>query len=55
MSRTDHALYDVRSYPEYGRLSGRSLDDMRAGARVEVADYKRDPAGFRPLEAGAPR
>jgi len=41
-----HVLYDVRSYPEYGRLSGRSLDDMRAGARVEIADYKRDPADF---------
>ncbi len=53
----DHALYDVRSYPEYGRLSGRSLDDMRAGARVEVADYKRDPADFvlwKPARPGEP-
>jgi cysteinyl-tRNA synthetase len=41
-----HVLYDVRSYPDYGRLSGRSLEDMRAGARVEVAEYKRDPADF---------
>ena len=31
-----HVLYAVRSYPDYGRLSGRSLDDMQAGARVEV-------------------
>ena len=53
----NHALYDVRSYPEYGRLSGRSLDDMRAGARVEVADYKRDPADFvlwKPARPGEP-
>ncbi len=52
-----HVLYDVRSYPEYGRLSGRSLDDMRAGARVEVAEYKRDPADFvlwKPARPGEP-
>jgi cysteinyl-tRNA synthetase len=41
-----HVLFDVRSYPDYGRLSGRSLDDMIAGARVEVAPYKRDPMDF---------
>jgi cysteinyl-tRNA synthetase len=32
--------------PDYGKLSGRSLDDMLAGARVEVADYKRHPGDF---------
>ena len=41
-----HVLFDVRAYPEYGRLSGRSVDDMIAGARVEVAPYKRDPMDF---------
>ncbi|WP_296639045.1 cysteine--tRNA ligase [Roseinatronobacter sp.] len=41
-----HVLFDVRSYPDYGRLSGRSVDDMIAGARVEVAPYKRDPLDF---------
>ena len=41
-----HVLFDVRSYPDYGRLSGRSVDDMIAGARVEVAPYKRDPMDF---------
>ncbi|SDX25500.1 cysteine--tRNA ligase [Roseicitreum antarcticum] len=41
-----HVLFDVRAYPDYGRLSGRSLDDMIAGARVEVAPYKRDPMDF---------
>ncbi|MDR5651820.1 cysteine--tRNA ligase [Ruixingdingia sedimenti] len=41
-----HVLFDVRSYPDYGRLSGRSLDDMIAGARVEVAPFKRDPMDF---------
>src|SRR5690606_25732138 len=35
-----HALFDVQSMPDYGRLSKRSLDDMLAGARVEVAPYK---------------
>jgi cysteinyl-tRNA synthetase len=53
----DHVLYDVHSYPEYGRLSGRSLEDMRAGARVEIADYKRDPADFvlwKPARPGEP-
>jgi cysteinyl-tRNA synthetase len=41
-----HVLFDVRSYPDYGKLSGRSIDDMIAGARVEVAPYKRDPMDF---------
>ena len=41
-----HVLFDVRSYPQYGKLSGRSVDDMIAGARVEVAPYKRDPMDF---------
>ncbi|MEM9392379.1 MAG: cysteine--tRNA ligase [Pseudomonadota bacterium] len=41
-----HVLFDVRSYAEYGKLSGRSVDDMIAGARVEVAPYKRDPMDF---------
>jgi cysteinyl-tRNA synthetase len=39
-------LFDVTSMPDYGQLSGRSLDDMLAGARVEVADYKRHPGDF---------
>jgi len=42
----DHVLFDVRSYPDYGQLSGRSVDDMIAGARVEVAPFKRDPMDF---------
>ncbi|QDY68785.1 cysteine--tRNA ligase [Qingshengfaniella alkalisoli] len=41
-----HVLFDVKSYTDYGKLSGRSLDDMIAGARVEVAPYKRDPMDF---------
>ncbi len=41
-----HVLFDVNSYAEYGALSGRRLEDMRAGERVEVADYKRDPMDF---------
>lgn len=52
-----HVLFDVRSYPDYGRLSGRSIDDMIAGARVEVAPYKRDPMDFvlwKPSDAVTP-
>ena len=41
-----HVLFDVPSMPDYGRLSGRSTDEMLAGARVEVAPYKRDPMDF---------
>ncbi len=41
-----HVLFAVSSDPDYGRLSRRSRDEMIAGARVEVAPYKRDPADF---------
>ncbi|MEM6341676.1 MAG: cysteine--tRNA ligase, partial [Pseudomonadota bacterium] len=41
-----HVLFKVRSYVDYGKLSGRSVDDMIAGARVEVAPYKDDPMDF---------
>ncbi len=41
-----HVLFRVRKYAEYGALSGRSVDDMIAGARVEVAPYKEDPMDF---------
>ncbi|HEX2526775.1 MAG TPA: cysteine--tRNA ligase [Geminicoccus sp.] len=41
-----HVLFHVPSFPEYGRLSGRDRDEQIAGARVDVAPYKRDPADF---------
>ena len=41
-----HVLFSVKTMPSYGHLSGRSMDDMIAGARVEVAPYKQDPADF---------
>jgi len=41
-----HVLFSVATFPDYGMLSRRSLEDMIAGARVEVAPYKRDPADF---------
>ena len=41
-----HVLFDVSSYPSYGALSGRNLDDMIAGARVEVAPYKKNAHDF---------
>jgi cysteinyl-tRNA synthetase len=53
----DHVLFDVAAMPDYGKLSGRSLDEMIAGARVEVAPYKRDPMDFvlwKPSKPGEP-
>jgi cysteinyl-tRNA synthetase len=41
-----HVLFSVPSMPDYGQLSGRDRDEMIAGARVEVAPYKADPADF---------
>ena len=41
-----HVLFSVPSMPTYGRLSGRNRDEQIAGARVDVAPYKRDPADF---------
>ncbi|ABZ77324.1 cysteinyl-tRNA synthetase [Shewanella halifaxensis HAW-EB4] len=39
-------LFSVSSFPEYGRLSGQNLEQLQAGARVEVEDTKRDPMDF---------
>ena len=44
-------LFDVPSMPDYGRLSNRSLEEMEAGARVEVAPYKKRSDGLRAVEA----
>jgi len=41
-----HVLFKVSSYDDYGHLSGRNRDEMIAGARVEIAPYKQDPADF---------
>jgi cysteinyl-tRNA synthetase len=52
-----HVLFDVSSYPSYGALSGRNLEDMIAGARVEVAPYKKNPHDFvlwKPSKADEP-
>ncbi len=45
-NRKGHVLFKVRAYDNYGILSRRSLDDMLAGARVEIASYKKDPMDF---------
>ncbi len=50
-----HVLFAVDSYAEYGQLSGRKLDELVAGARVEVESYKRHPGDFvlwKPANAG---
>lgn len=52
-----HVLFNVPSMPDYGELSRRDRDEMVAGARVEVAPYKRDPADFviwKPSDAKTP-
>jgi cysteinyl-tRNA synthetase len=52
-----HVLFDVPAMPEYGRLSRRSLDEMLAGARVDVAPYKRGDMDFvlwKPSKEGEP-
>ena len=53
----DHVLFAVASMPDYGMLSKRSLDEMMAGARVDVAPYKRSPMDFvlwKPSKPGEP-
>ena len=53
----DNVLFHVPSMKDYGKLSNRSLDEMIAGARVEVAPYKKDPQDFilwKPTKAGEP-
>src|SRR6185503_2473369 len=53
----DHVLFDVSSMPDYGRLANRSLEEMEAGARVDVAPYKRGPMDFvlwKPSKPGEP-
>jgi cysteinyl-tRNA synthetase len=52
-----HVLFDVSSKPDYGKLSRRPLDEMLAGARVEVAPYKKNPMDFvlwKPSDAETP-
>src|SRR3954470_2877165 len=41
-----HVLFSVTSFPDYGALSGRNTEEMLAGARIEVAPYKRDAGDF---------
>ena len=53
----DHVLFSVPSMRDYGKLSNRSLDEMIAGARVEVAPYKKDATDFvlwKPSKEGEP-
>ena len=49
-----HVLFSVASWPRYGRLSRRSRQELVAGARVEVAPYKRDPGDFVLWKPSAP-
>ncbi len=52
-----HVLFSIESFAAYGRLSGRDVEDLIAGARVEVAPFKRHPGDFvlwKPSDAGTP-
>jgi cysteinyl-tRNA synthetase len=52
-----HVLFDTQAFPDYGKLSGHAVEDLIAGARVDVAPYKRHPADFvlwKPSKAGEP-
>jgi cysteinyl-tRNA synthetase len=49
-----HVLFAVPSFPGYGRLSGRSPDELLAGARIEIAPYKRDAGDFVLWKPSAP-
>ncbi|MCI1437768.1 MAG: cysteine--tRNA ligase [Acetobacter indonesiensis] len=52
-----HVLFSVASFPSYGALSGRDPEELVAGARVEVATYKKDPGDFvlwKPSDADQP-
>jgi cysteinyl-tRNA synthetase len=53
----EHVLFAVSTMPDYGKLARRPLDEMMAGARVDVAPYKRDPMDFvlwKPSKPGEP-
>jgi cysteinyl-tRNA synthetase len=52
-----HVLFNTAAYSDYGKLSGRPMDEMIAGARVEVAPFKQNPADFvlwKPSKPGEP-
>ena len=44
--KDSHILFDVTSFERYGELSNRDIDEMLSGARVEVAEYKKNPGDF---------
>jgi cysteinyl-tRNA synthetase len=46
--------FSVRSFPEYGKLSGRNIDDLRSGERIEPGEHKRDPLDFAVWKAAKP-
>jgi cysteinyl-tRNA synthetase len=57
LAKNGDVMYSVSSFPGYGRLSGKKLKDLRAGARVEVDEAKRDPLDFvlwKAAKAGEP-
>ncbi|MDQ6950178.1 MAG: cysteine--tRNA ligase [Mariprofundales bacterium] len=54
ISTSGDLLYAVRSFEDYGRLSGKNLDDLKSGSRVEIDTSKRDPLDFVLWKMGKP-
>jgi cysteinyl-tRNA synthetase len=54
LAENGDVYYDVRSFPAYGKLSGKSIEDLRSGARVEPDEGKRDPLDFVLWKAAKP-
>jgi cysteinyl-tRNA synthetase len=54
LAKNGDVFYSVRTFAEYGKLSGKSLDDLRAGERVEVDAFKKDPMDFVLWKAAKP-
>jgi cysteinyl-tRNA synthetase len=57
VARDGEVLYSVRKFPDYGKLSGKNIDDLRSGSRVQVDEDKQDPLDFvlwKPSKPGEP-
>ncbi len=54
VAKNGDVYYEVRSFPDYGRLSGKSIDDLESGARVEPGEAKHDPLDFALWKAAKP-
>lgn len=57
VAQDGEVIYSIKSFPEYGKLSGKNLEDLQSGIRVEISDKKKDPLDFtlwKPAKPGEP-